>query len=121
MNEPVSIYNPKTNQVEELKEPTKAEVTAWTREGDKVDENDDKAVCKLVGNECYVKAGLYGTFYDPWGPDEHKLSQTLKGYSRKVYEYVKVSRNVWELYTRFIQTRNGSYLINAQRMFGNGE
>lgn len=73
------------------------------------------------GEVYFIRRGTFGTtigqFLNPWGiyynsGDEKKFNSAV---GKRLYEYNKVSKYVYELYVKFLQTKNDVYLNHAQR------
>jgi|LUMV01.1.fsa_nt_gb hypothetical protein len=85
----------------------------YTHKGRETTEGDPKAYCKKVVNSqtnretYYVKYGR-GVLFDPWG--------IFAGKERsRDFSLVKVSKNVFEHYYKFIEGKNRSFLSLAER------
>lgn len=91
-----------------------------------VSEVGGPAYAKHDGKYYYIKkctAGANaGNFANPYGatynPREFTAYDSHSG--RNYYEYAKVSENVFNDYLKFLQSRNQSHYLNAQREYKNG-
>jgi len=59
----------------------------------------------------YIRRGYYGSIYNPWG---------LFYKEDKNIQYIKVSEQCFELYIKFLTTRNQSYFLQVEREVING-
>ena len=112
----------KVNEVPALQKP--AELFYDSRGN--LTENSVKSMAKKIfyksgAQDCFVKfatAGVNtGKMLNPWGPsyntgDEFKYEKTM---GRFRYEFRKVSSLVFDLYIRFLETKNERHLLNAER------
>ena len=78
------------------------------------EENDSFAKTIFTnGNEKYFVQTLRNIIYDPYGIDSH----------RETYldlQYKDVSKQTFDLYIAYLNSRNSTYLTKAQRSFING-
>ena len=78
-----------------------------------------------AGNEYqkyFIKAGgRQGGLDNPWGgytEGTERLEATIKG--KPVWDFISVSRSIFIKYSKFLKTRNTSWLHNAEREQKNG-
>lgn len=64
----------------------------------------------------YIKVGTYGKIYNPIGMfSEGKNNKFLSKIGRKEFEFKEVNQKVFDLYTKFLTTKNLAWLNNAER------
>lgn len=101
--------------------------------------NVELPVVKISDNKCYIKVvttkskkdlkvkyyikagGSSGSLYNPWGlytEGSENLVAVIKG--KKMWNFVEVSEFVYDLYVRFLKTRNAVWYRNADREYKNG-
>jgi hypothetical protein len=79
-------------------------------------EGEKNSFAKTVftnGSEKYFVQTFRNIIYDPYGIDSH----------RETYldlQYKDVSKQTFDLYIAYLNSRNGTYLTKAQRSFING-
>jgi len=91
--------------------------------GNTVPENDKNSVAKTKDSRFFIKKCNTGTnsghFYDPnslWNlENENKSFNSKKG--KPIYQFVKVDAEIFELYLKYLKTKNPSHLRNAERLF----
>lgn len=80
----------------------------------------------VIRDYYYIKAKRNGELFDPWGTTEHRVGSTTDSWERRVqmrepglsrgyYEFTKVGIKAFEFYLKYLMSRNGSWLKNAQR------
>lgn len=84
-------------------------------------DDEDKALAKSVQvdnkpKRFYIKIGTYGKIYNPIGLYSEGHSQKfLAKIGRKQFEYKEVNQKVFDMYVRFLTTKNLAWLNNAER------
>ena len=64
----------------------------------------------------YVKADKNGATFDPWGvysAEARDRFDAVRG--RNDFDFVRVSQTCFDYYIKFLQTRNKSFKLNADR------
>lgn len=64
----------------------------------------------------FIKVGTYGKIFNPIGMySEGKNTKFLSKIGRKEFEYKEVNQKIFDLYTKFLSTKNLAWLNNAER------
>lgn len=89
-------------------------------DGDPIVKSENKALAykKTVDSniQYYVKVGLYGKIYNPIGLySEGKSNKFLSKVGKQEYNFVKVNSKVFDMYLKFLKTKNIAWLNNAER------
>ncbi|MFM7796444.1 MAG: hypothetical protein ACKO7N_06745 [Candidatus Nitrosotenuis sp.] len=64
----------------------------------------------------FIKVGTYGKIFNPIGLfSEGKNSKFLSKIGRKEFEFKEVNQKVFDLYVKFLSTKNLAWLNNAER------
>ena len=79
------------------------------------------ALCKQENGKNFVRFGLRGEMYNPHGLFETNPNKMLSARGKPAWEFRRVSDKVFKYYLKFLQTRNVSWLRNAERMLRGGE
>jgi hypothetical protein len=87
--------------------------------------NPDCLAMKIVNNKLqekfYVKVGVHGALFDPWGIfSEGTQNKYANLHGRPVWQFHQVNKKVFDLYKIYLQTRNQVWKINAERELNNG-
>lgn len=64
----------------------------------------------------YVKAGRDGSFFDPWGIGEGTERKEFG--SESYWRFKSVNKKCFELYVRFLESKNSSFRLHAEREVG---
>lgn len=76
---------------------------------------------KGVVEKYFVKFGIDGFMFDPWGPfSEGSQSKFARLHGRPTWNFREVNKKVFEYYITFLQTRNKAWKVNAEREVTNG-
>jgi hypothetical protein len=101
-------------------------LAAYAEDGVLLDNPENGYCCEATfadgQSNYYVKFGMYGIdsghLYDPWNPNapilQTNISESLSG--RKLYDWRRVTKETFDLYFRFLKTRNHAYLRQAERL-----
>lgn len=96
-------------------------------EHDFLDENDftrtsnetSKTYAKSVGGKrekYYIKTGAYGKIFNPMGMyAEGKANKFVAKLGKKEFEFKEVNYKIFEMYIKFLSTKNVAWLNNAER------
>lgn len=64
----------------------------------------------------FIKVGTYGKIFNPIGMySEGKNAKFLSKIGRKEFEFKEVNQKIFDLYTKFLSTKNLAWLNNAER------
>tara|TARA_Y100001938_G_C8033960_1_gene402262 strand:+ start:686 stop:1117 length:432 start_codon:yes stop_codon:yes gene_type:complete len=64
----------------------------------------------------YVKSGLDGSLFDPWGMfSEGTQASYAKRQGKSSWTFKKVSKECFDFYNNFLKSRNAAWLKNAER------
>jgi N-acetylmuramoyl-L-alanine amidase CwlA len=64
----------------------------------------------------YIKHNSLGNMFNPWGMfDEGTQSQYDKNRGKLSWSFKEVSKECFEFYSRFLQSKNNAWLKNAER------
>jgi len=80
----------------------------------------DNVFAKKINNEntvkYFIKVGLYGKVYNPIGMySEGRHTKFLTKAGKKEYDFKQVSEKVFDMYLRFLRSKNIAWLNNAER------
>ena len=64
----------------------------------------------------YVKVGRDGSFFDPWGIAEGTEKKEFG--SESYWRFKSVNKKCFELYIRFLESKNNSFRLHAEREVG---
>lgn len=84
-------------------------------------ENDcDSVFAKKIINESsykyYIKVGTYGKIYNPIGLfSEGTANKFLARAGKKAWEFKEVNSKIFDMYIKFLRTKNMAWLNNAER------
>lgn len=68
----------------------------------------------------FVKIGNSGFMYDPWSPySEGSEHAHARMYGRSAWRFNEVNKKCFDLYVKFLQTKNRAWKINAERELTN--
>jgi hypothetical protein len=68
----------------------------------------------------FIKTGLDGFMFDPWGPRSEGLQDRYARLQGKpIWTFSEVNKRAFEFYKTFLQTRNRAWKINAEREVNN--
>ncbi len=88
-------------------------------DGTVVDRTASNCVAYAAGTQRFVLTGTHGRraghFFNPAEDDESQAAEHSKASGRMKFEFRKVGVPVYDLYTRFLTTKNPSYLLQAER------
>ena len=84
-----------------------------------VDEADSMVFAKKIwvnnGNPSYqIKRAVDGRLFNPIGADEGRHNKTIHG-AKGEYNFRPVNKKVFELYIKFLTTKNQTFLRSAER------
>lgn len=146
----MKIHRPKSNEVEDVKvdkaddrQGAFSNDYGFTYMHSRVDPRDVEDVeLPSIGcdeTKCYVKVnvvtkngkekltyyiksgGVAGCLYNPWGTFSEGMENVeSKVHGKKVWNFSKVTKSVFDLYVKFLKTRNNSWYVLADREFRNG-
>ena len=110
--------------LEKVEQPT---IVGYTLRGETVDPTLYCCYAKSVkypsdNIKFYVKADHKGDFFSPatgnkWGKEDAKRFDSERG--KPVWDFIKVSREVFQKYLQFLKTGNDAHRTNAEREFRN--
>lgn len=89
-------------------------------------DNDSECVCKHEeyndkSEKFFVRCSSSLTLFDPWGMlSEWRINNEIKHKGKLEWSFRSVSQRCYDLYLKFIQTKNKAYLLHAQREVRNG-
>ena len=63
----------------------------------------------------FVKVGYGGHFYNPIGLYAEAAPRRKQGLGRDEWNFIKIHRAAFDMYLRFLATKNKRYLISAER------
>lgn len=126
------IFKPKTNTTEKAEdvfageEENKQEI-GYTEGGTIVDVEDNHCFCKKMivddKTKYYVRVGVTGPesghFFNPWSQmhvGKNIASAFDKRMGKRKFEWKKVKKEAFDLYHKFLVTKNAAWLHNAQRV-----
>jgi hypothetical protein len=92
----------------ELRQPEKSQEKAkyYTTSGTE-DKESDKTVAKLVDGKNLVRVTDRGDLYNPWG---------LYADSTKLNRWIPINSEAFDIYTKYLETRNQLFFRQAQRL-----
>ena len=92
---------------------------------DQIDPGHDECYAKLVlikqtendyHTKYFIKIGVDGRIFNPWGMfSEGTQGQFNKILGKPEWDFTEVTEKCFEFYTKFLQSRNNSWLNNAER------
>jgi len=65
----------------------------------------------------YVKSGRDGSLFDPWGMYSEGTEKKEFG-SESYWRFKSVNKKCFELYVRFLESKNNSFRLHAEREVG---
>ena len=69
-----------------------------------------------IRNKYYVKVGLDGFIFDPWGVfSEGTQGNYAKGQGKSEWSFKQVNYECFQSYSKFLQSRNKAWLTTAER------
>lgn len=75
-----------------------------------------KSVVGSKKEKFYIKTGPYGRVYNPMGLfDEGKGNKFVAKLGKKEFEFTEVNYKIFEMYVKFLSTKNLAWLNNAER------
>jgi hypothetical protein len=74
-----------------------------------------KAVAKKNNGRFYVRKDSSGMFYNPDGIFTTEVDSFNKRYGKDVYEFRGVTESAYNMYIKFLLTKNPLYLRKAER------
>lgn len=75
-----------------------------------------KSVVKNNSEKFYIKVGTYGKIFNPMGMfSEGKNEKFIAKIGKKEFEFKEVNQKIFDLYTKFLSTKNIAWLNNAER------
>jgi hypothetical protein len=82
-------------------------------------ESDNVLAKKVIADDStryYIKVGLYGKVYNPIGLySEGTSNKFLARAGKKAWEFKEVNSKIFDMYVRFLKTKNLAWLNNAER------
>lgn len=64
----------------------------------------------------YIKVGVHGKIYNPIGMfSEGRSNKFLSKIGKNEYNFTRVNKKIFDLYTSFLKTKNLAWLNNAER------
>lgn len=64
----------------------------------------------------YIKVGIHGKIYNPIGMfSEGRSNKFLSKIGKNEYNFTRVNKKIFDLYTNFLKTKNLAWLNNAER------
>lgn len=85
-------------------------------DGEEVDPNSKDCYCRKSDKRFYVKGDTHGLLLNPIGLYSEGRENTYdKNRGKYVFHFREVSPKCFNYYIMFLQTKNESYLLNAQR------
>ena len=80
------------------------------------DEENKKTFAKQEKGKYFIKIGLDNRAYNPIGMfDEGQSNKVLAKIGKNQFNFKRVNKKVFDLYTTFLRTRNLAWLNNANR------
>lgn len=71
---------------------------------------------KIINDKYLVKIGINNTVYNPIGMfSENQPNKILSKIGKKEFNFKRVNKKVFDLYTSFLRTKNLAWLNNANR------
>lgn len=64
----------------------------------------------------YIKSGRDGSLFDPWGIGEDTEKKEFG--SEPYWRFKTVNKKCFELYVRFLESKNNSFKLHAEREIG---
>lgn len=83
--------------------------------------DENKALAKAISvndkpTRYYIKVGTYGKIYNPIGLySEGHSEKFMAKIGRKQFEYKEVNQKIFDMYIKFLSTKNMAWLNNAER------
>lgn len=75
-----------------------------------------KSVVGPKKEKFYIKTGPFGRVYNPMGLfDEGKGNKFVAKLGKKEFEFQEVNYKIFEMYVKFLSTKNLAWLNNAER------
>lgn len=123
-NDDLSIFNIKHGRTEEYADKPEPIDTFFTDGAETLSEDHREAHCKKTTyhdrrENYYIKTGPAGQLLNPWSDNGGKLSADATYGGMDVWRYNKVPAEVFQYYLRFLQTKNKSHYLVAQRLLRN--
>lgn len=90
---------------------------------------DDNSLCycKVItstsGSQTYyIKTDIHESMYHPWSPMSNQLAinRLATQTGKPSWVYKKVNQRCFELYIKFLKTRNSNYYRMCERLYRNG-
>lgn len=87
----------------------------------RLDSENDNVFAKKIktsesGAKYYIKVGTYGKIYNPIGLfSEGTANKFLARAGKKAWEFKEVNSKVFDMYIKFLRTKNIAWLNNAER------
>lgn len=86
----------------------------------RVNNDNPKVVAKSIQknniSKFYIKVGTYGKIFNPMGMfSEGKNQKFIAKIGKKEFEFKEVNQKIFDLYTKFLSTKNIAWLNNAER------
>lgn len=72
-----------------------------------------------IKEKYFVKVGLNGFMFDPWGVNEGHQNKYAKLHGKPAWSFAEVNSRSFEFYKTFLQTRNRAWKNNAEREIKN--
>ena len=115
-----AIFKPSKEDKNDVQDKDEREVVAYTERLQEVDEKSPDAYAKRVNvngrTYYYVKQDSYGRLYNPSGMySENRQNKQLRHAGRPNWVFREVEKKVYDLYTKFLETKNAAWLSNAER------
>ncbi len=115
-----SIFKSSKEKKNEIQDKDERGVVAYTALLEEVEEDSPDAYAKQVrvNNKIryYVKQDTYGRLYDPNGMySENRQQKQLRHAGRPNWVFRDVEKKVYDYYLKFLETKNGAWLSNAER------
>jgi hypothetical protein len=98
--------------------------TGYTSSMKEIDVNNKDCFCKKVELKTkesvevkhYIKQGLDGEFFDPWGLFSEGTQDKFERYKGKSFwQFKQVSDSCFHFYSKYLQTRASSWFKHAKR------
>lgn len=86
----------------------------------RLETDTDNVFAKKITNNSscryYIKVGTYGKIYNPIGLfSEGTANKFLARAGKKAWEFKEVNSKVFDMYIKFLKTKNMAWLNNAER------
>lgn len=89
------------------------------------DEENTLCFCKVLESPAkkspsyYIKVDTYTVLFDPYAQFKTQQETKASGRTSPNFQYKKVDKECFELYKKYLKTRNRAYYVHCDRLFKN--